>query len=198
MKGMLMTVSELSKKYNMQATDVDKYVQRAGAQNLAVTDPIPADTLASVERMIQTDGHKPAHKQAMLIKKTKQAEDAAVAQVRKKIVIKKRPSAGGHEGEQGSSSGDEEQAADSGARPSGLPETAQLVADFTTPAPESASPVERPIQQEQRPQGDRPGYGSRPQGDRPGYGSRPQGQGDRPGYGSRPQGDRPGYGSRPQ
>ena len=56
MKGMLMTVSELSKKYNMQATDVDKYVQRAGAHNLAVTDPIPADTLASVERMLQSEG----------------------------------------------------------------------------------------------------------------------------------------------
>ena len=53
-EGMLMTVSELSKKYN---ASLDKYVQ--SRRKLAVMAPDPADTLASVERMIQTDGHSP-------------------------------------------------------------------------------------------------------------------------------------------
>ncbi|MDR2734128.1 MAG: translation initiation factor IF-2 [Spirochaetota bacterium] len=83
-----MTVLELSKKYNVKTTEIMVYIDRAGLPNLAVTDSIPADVLARVEKMLGDAGIKPVPKVATLIKKKiKPEEDASPA--KKKLVIKK-------------------------------------------------------------------------------------------------------------
>jgi len=181
-----MTVLELSKKYNVQATEIAGYITRAGLQNLAVTDAIPADILAGVEKMLGDDGVKPVKKTAILIKKKEKPEEEAgdaASPKKRKIVIKKRAPAGA----------EAPAVREAGASPR-APEQAPHAAEAS---PKRGAPSGGRSYADRPQSGDRPrgsGYGSpRPAGGAGGYGG---GSGGAGGYGSG--GDRPrgsGYGS---
>ena len=201
-----MTVLELSKKYNVQATEIAGYVARAGLQNLAVTDPIPADTLAGVEKMLSEDGLKPSAKIATLIKKKVKPEDeGGDSPVKKKIVIKK-PSVkiSAKEAQEGSSRAPVS---------SSEPPSASVLPKASGPHGDAASAGQKAPPRQSTQSGAPSGHGGGrySSGDRPpssgrfgrdsGYGSsRPPAGGGRPPYGSRDgsrgPSDRPPYGSR--